>query len=297
MQDGVAPGGVMDLHAHAWANQLLGKPIQQPSIEITLGLFGLEVLTDCVVAITGADLRAQLNSQSIEPWRTYYLKQGDRLDFNQPRKGFRAYLAVSADIDMPLNYGSLSTVPREHESGLVTPGLLTKGRVLNARGIQVPNTSAPLSAPSFVPAFVPDKYIPDYQADLELELLPCYQFEQFDNDYLDGFFGSSFKIASQSNRMAYLLQGSDPKALQHKLDVLPSAANSYGAVQIPPSGDPVVLLNDRQTIGGYAKLGAITRLSGSQLSQRFAPSMLSFKPISIEMAQQKMAQFNAFFRA
>jgi allophanate hydrolase subunit 2 len=316
MQDGVAPGGVMDLHAHAWANRLLGQSIGNPSIEVTLGMFKVEALVECVIALTGANLNASLNGRAVDPWRTYHLKPSDVLEFTSPKQGLRAYIglgvargvhsadetsesSLSSNLDLNLHldlnldatpsYKSLSTVTREHRLGLISGCILRKGDVLSAQNLLVPQ--------KFVQAVVPDEFVPSYRADLDLELLPCYQYSDIDQAYKDQFFASKFAIQPSSNRMAYLFQQPEENEAQHGLSILPSEANAFGAVQIPPDGNPVVLLNDRQTVGGYPRIGTISRLSASQLCQRMTPAKVRFKPVSFEHVHNTMLEFESFFSA
>ena len=280
---GVGQGGVMDLHAACWANRLLGREISQPLIEITMGSFTCQFQTSCQIAITGADMNATLNGNAIQNWQTQWVSAGDELKFNNVKFGFRAYLAIDADITLDTIFNSSSTVIREQ-----FPGLL--GRALGV-GDQILG-KANESHKNLANKQVPDTFIPNYSEPLTLELIPSYQFYQFPKRSVDKLLHSEYYLKADSSRMAYLLKG---EKVEHSIRSLASEGIAYGSVQVPPNGQPVILLNDRQTMGGYPKLGCISRLSGAALSQRFNPSSVRFKLISIEEANKKYTNLLRFF--
>lgn len=264
MHYGVSEGGAMDMHALLWANRLLQRPDDALVIEITLGNFELVFFSACQIAITGGDLGAKLNGQALSPWRSYHIEPHDRLSFAYPVTGLRGYLALNAEFDLV-------------ENALFATNQEVHGRLCRA---QLQRT-------------VPREFIPNYQQPLTLDLVAGYQFSQFPKASIDGFFETDFQIRDVSNRMAYCLAG---EKITHSINSLFSEGIAYGAVQIPPDGQPIVLLNDRQTMGGYPKLGCITRLSGSQLAQRMAPTTVRFRLVDLDEARQKYRQFLSFFK-
>lgn len=289
MQDGVAVGGVMDLHAHAWANRLLSKTINAATIEVTFGMFALEVLSDVRISLTGADLAASIDEKPIMPWQSYFLSKGSVLKFERPRSGVRAYIGIAAQIDLQHFYQSLSAVIKEEPLSLDAEKVLKQGQVISGKALSSSNHSNYVS--------VPNQFIPDYNSPLVLDLLSGYQIDDFDPTWLQRFLSRDFEILPSSNRMAYLLRPreSQDEAQTHNIEELASEGIAFGAVQIPPSGEPVILLNERQTIGGYPKAGCISRLSASDLAQRFAPSRVSFRLADFGQAQKRYREFLSFF--
>ena len=115
---GVTQGGAADWRSMSWANWLLGNSLNAPVIEITLGGFTVVAEEDCVLALAGADLGAQVDGEALAPWRSFRLNKGQQLQFTQPRLGARAYLAAPGGFDAPKVLGSSATVVREELGGL-----------------------------------------------------------------------------------------------------------------------------------------------------------------------------------
>lgn len=283
MQEGVTEGGVMDVHAAYWANKLLGKPKHNPVIEITLGMFELEMLHDCRITLTGANLQAKRNDQVLPLWQSSNCFAGDKLVFQFPQSGLRAYLTFDAELAIPQYFGSVSTVAREQLGGL-NGNALQVDDVLYATEVGDDKRTVKM----------PTQFIPDYNRaeTLTLDVLPSYQFSQFSDQAKATFTSHEFQINTNSTRMAYLLEG---EPIKHEMTELASEGIAYGAIQIPPDGQPVVLLNDRQTMGGYPKIGCVTRLSGARLAQSFAPKKVAFRFVEREKAVAKWRDFNVFF--
>ncbi len=266
MHNGLTEGGAMDRHAARWANHLLGRPTNSPVFEITLGNIELEIEIDCQASITGADLGATLEGVSILPWRTYHLKRGDSLKFALPRSGLRAYMALRAE---------LNTTPEQ---------LIDENADVCALEV----------FESTFDRAVPKRFIPDYHAPLTLQVLRGYQYDQFPDSAIETLLSSEYVIQANSSRMAYRLQG---EAITHGISNLYSEGIAYGAIQIPPDGQPVILLNDRQTMGGYPKVGCITRGSGCALSQRMASQPIRFEFADFEEASRVYLEQLRFFKA
>ena len=280
---GVTEGGAMDLHAAMWANRLLSLEVSSPLLEITLGMFEIVFRRDCRIAITGADLGARLAGRPIEPWRTFTIHAGEHLRFTAPKVGLRAYMAIDAALDLTLDFGSVSTVTHEQRGGIGGRNLMAGDRISG----RVRDSAAGVNA-------VPPGYIPDYREKLVIDLIPGYQYEQFPDTSIDQLFASDWEIRSNSTRWAYCLSG---KPVTHSINQLLSEGIAYGAIQIPPDGQPIIFLNDRQTMGGYPKVGCIARYSGWALSQRFAPTSVRFQAVSADQALQKLIQYRRFFES
>jgi len=264
MHTGLTEGGVMDKHAASWANRLLTKRADSPLFEITLGNVELEIQTQCQIAITGADLGLTRNGEAIQAWRTLSLKRGDSLNFAFPSSGLRAYLAIHAEISME------------------TEQVLGDNLDVSARGI----------IPVGVERTVPKRFLPDYDQPLILDVMPGYQFQQFSESCRETLISERYSIQANSSRMAYRLKG---RAIDHSIQSLYSQGMAYGAIQIPPDGQPVVLLNDRQTMGGYPLVGCITQRCGSELAQRMTPSQVQFRFIDIAQASKDYQEQQSFF--
>ena len=279
---GVTQGGAADWNSMSWANWLLGNGLDVPVIEITLGGFALIAEEDCLLALAGADLGAQIDGQPMAPWRSFKLGKGQKLQFTQPHLGARAYLAAPGGFDAPKVLGSSATVVREELGGLDGMGLpLAKGATLSYHG------EAPLVRE------VPLALRPDLKSTAPLDLVLGAQIGQFSGQSLFDVFNSAWTLDSRADRMGIRLLG---KALEYQGQPMISEGIPLGAVQVPPDGQPIVLLNDRQTIGGYPRLGALTPLALARLAQCLPGAQVRLRPVVQEVAHREHVEYLQRFR-
>ncbi|MFJ2711979.1 biotin-dependent carboxyltransferase family protein [Pseudomonas sp. NPDC087346] len=270
---GVTQGGAADWRSMAWANWLLGNGLDVPVIEITLGGFSLIAEEDCLLALAGADLGAQIDGQALAPWRSFKLHKGQTLKFTQPLLGARAYLAAPGGFAAPKVLGSSATVVREELGGLDGRGLpLAKGAELSYLG------------ESLLVREVPTAQRPDLRLNTPLELVLGAQIGQFSGQSLFDVFNSGWTLDSRADRMGIRLLG---KVLQYQGQPMISEGIPLGAVQVPPDGQPIVLLNDRQTIGGYPRLGALTPLALARLAQCLPGAQVRLRPVVQDVAHRE----------
>ncbi|MFJ2428762.1 biotin-dependent carboxyltransferase family protein [Pseudomonas sp. NPDC087804] len=274
---GVTQGGAADWNSMSWANWLLGNGLDVPVIEITLGGFALIAEEDCLLALAGADLGAQVDGQPLAPWRSFKLGKGQKLQFTQPLLGARAYLAAPGGFDAPKVLGSSATVVREELGGLDGMGLpLAKGSTLSYHG------------ESLCVREVPVDLRPDLKSSAPLDLVLGAQIGQFSGQSLFDVFNSAWTLDSRADRMGIRLLG---KALEYQGLPMISEGIPLGAVQVPPDGQPIVLLNDRQTIGGYPRLGALTPLALARLAQCLPGTQVRLRPVVQDVAHREHIEY------
>ncbi len=290
-ESGLSQGGAADEYASHWANRLLGNSCDCVVIEIALGLGEFEVLKPTSLAITGADGQAMVNGLSVRNWSSFQAKQGDRISFKgcQPGKGRFCYLAITSGFQIKSVLGSVSTVVRNNMGGL------------NGRALQQGDTLSILEM-SKTESFnrrVPAQFIPNYGLPLALELIEGYQHKLFSEQSMKDFYSQEFQVSARSDRMGFQLEKSQLEKgqlqLPGDLTGIISEGIALGAVQIPADGQPIILMQDRQTLGGYPKIGCISRRSISQLAQRQPGARISFKSVSLPQAQAEWVIFNRFF--
>lgn len=274
---GVTQGGALDWVSMSWANWLLGNLLDAAVIEVTLGGFTLVAQDDCCLALAGADLGALLDGQPLAPWRNFILKKGQRLQFTQPLLGARAYLAAPGGFAAFKVLGSCATVVREELGGL--DGF---GRAL-AKGDEL----------SYLPPAVkvrelPRELIPDFKLNLPLGVVLGAQIGEFSGQSLFDAFNSTWTVDSRADRMGIRLLGPE---LQYQGQPMISEGIPLGAIQVPPDGQPIVLLNDRQTIGGYPRLGALTPLALARLAQCLPGMRVRLTPVVQETAHQQQVGY------
>ncbi|MCU0093276.1 biotin-dependent carboxyltransferase family protein [Pseudomonas koreensis] len=274
---GVTQGGAADWRSMAWANWLLGNGLDLPVIEITLGGFTVVAEEDCLLALAGADLGAQIDSEALAPWRSFKLRKGQTLKFTQPLLGARAYLAAPGGFSAPKVLGSSATVVREELGGLDGFGLpLAKGASLSYQG------------ETLLVSEVPAEHRPDLRLDAPLDLVLGAQIGQFSGQSLFDAFNSAWTLDSRADRMGIRLLGT---ALQYQGKPMISEGIPLGAVQVPPDGQPIVLLNDRQTIGGYPRLGALTPLALARLAQYLPGAKIRLRPVVQDVAHREHVEY------
>lgn len=275
---GVTQGGGLDWRSMSWANWLLGNDLNAAVIEITLGGFTVVADDDCVLALAGADLGAQVDGQALAPWRSFRLHKGQRLQFTQPLLGARAYLAAPGGFDAPKVLGSSATVVREELGGLDGMGhALSKGASLSYSGNSV----------MLLRELTADQR-PDLSLDAPLDLVLGAQIGQFSGQSLFDAFNSVWSLDSRADRMGIRLLGT---ALQYQGKPMISEGIPLGAVQVPPDGQPIVLLNDRQTIGGYPRLGALTPLALARLAQCLPGAQVRLRPVVQDVAHREQVEY------
>jgi biotin-dependent carboxylase-like uncharacterized protein len=274
---GVTQGGAADWVSMSWANTLLGNSLDAAVIEITLGGLTLLAEQDCCLALAGADLGAMLDNRPLEPWRSFFMGKGQRLRFTQPILGARAYLAAPGGFDACAVLGSRSTVVREQLGGLDGLGKpLAQGDRLSYYGA------------GFVLHKLPDPQIPDLSLNTPLDVVLGAQIGQFSGLSLFDAFNSDWTLDARADRMGIRLLGPE---LTYMGEPMISEGIPLGAIQIPPDGQPIVLLNDRQTIGGYPRLGALTPLSLARLAQCLPGSVIRLKPMLQNTAHQQHMRY------
>lgn len=279
---GVTQGGGLDWRSMSWANWLLGNGLDAAVIEITLGGFTVVAEEDCVLALAGADLGARLEGESLAPWRSFRLLKGQRLQFTQPLLGARAYLAAPGGFDAPKVLGSRATVVREELGGLDGLGRpLGQGESLGYSGNSV-----------MLLRELPVDLRPDLNLDAPLDLVLGAQIGEFSGQSLFDAFNSVWSLDSRADRMGIRLLGT---ALQYQGKPMISEGIPLGAVQVPPDGQPIVLLNDRQTIGGYPRLGALTPLALARLAQCLPGAQVRLKPVVQEVAHREQVEYLRLF--
>lgn len=275
---GVTQGGAADWISFRWANWLLGNALNSAALEIVMG-GGLSFETESEVrlALAGADLDAQLNGKPLAPNVSFKLLPGQRLVFRQPRHGLRAYLAFPGGLNAPEVLGSRSCTAREQLGGLHEDGnplkvgdrLTWKGSAPAVRRIaEGQGPSMPISG-------------------CHLPIVLGSQIASFNGRTLFQAFNQPWKVDNRADRMGVRLTG---PALRGSLTGIISEGIPLGAVQVPPDGQPIVLMNDRQTIGGYPRLGALTPMACATLAQCLPGTEVWLTPVSTSQAQDDYRQ-------
>jgi biotin-dependent carboxylase-like uncharacterized protein len=282
---GVSPSGPVDMQAAAWANRLLGNRWGTALLEVALGGLSLRCACDTWVAVCGADMPILLDGVPQQNWSRFAVRTGQQLQLGYARSGQRAYLAVCGGFVADARLGSVATQQREGIGGLRGDGSpLRNGDLLPCVGQQRVRVQS-----------VPAAFRPDYQQEPCLRLIVGGDAQSFGESELNTFLIQRWHVSPQSDRMGARLQGTPLR-----LPALPAARQwsqgvSNGAVQVPPDGQPIVLLADRQSMGGYPLLGWVHPLDLGRLAQCPAQHSVQFGAVSQAAVQAELLRFYRFF--
>lgn len=262
---GLTNGGPLDPEAFSYCHRLLENDPDCTAIEISFGGAHYRTTVDTFICVTGATMPLTINGVEKPLWTVHAVRAGDdiRLDFAEA--GCRSYLGVAGGLLIEPSFGSTATVVREHIGGLAGDKLQT-GDLLPCA-----------AASERKRLYLPGERQPHYQGMVTVRVIPGYQQHSFNRIQQRRFFSHGYTVSDRSDRMGYRLEG---PAIQCDIEGILSEGICFGAIQIPADGQPIVLLNDRQTIGGYPKIGSALSLDAARLAQLRPGDTVHFAAIS-----------------
>lgn len=278
---GLTNGGPLDPEAFGYCNRLLQNPVGSTAIEISFGGLQLEAGVDTFICLTGATMQLRINNQAQPQWEVLPVKAGDTISVEFAESGCRAYLGVADGFDIAPSFGSTATVVREKIGGLA-------GDKLHA-GNELPCPA--VSQRKCL--YLREDHRPRYQDEITVRVIPGYQQKHFSRLQQRRFFSHSFAVSDRCDRMGYRLEG---PAIKCDIEGILSEGICFGAIQVPADGQPIVLLNDRQTIGGYPKIGSALSLDCARLTQLRPGGTVHFAPISPHAAHNALHLADSFLR-
>ncbi|MFQ6125690.1 MAG: 5-oxoprolinase subunit PxpB [Candidatus Heimdallarchaeota archaeon] len=271
---GVSVSGTMDRYAARIANLLVGNAEDQGCLEVTIMGPTLEVLNKTLLAITGGNLSPLLNNEPTPMWQTFLAYPGDIISFGGWKSGARAYIALTGGIQVPKILGSCSTHVGSRIGGL-TGRRLRSGDIL--KGESPSYRLEPLEGIQ-----IPLEMIPSYELEANIRVLLGPQEEYYTPEGLDTFLSAQYTITVKSDRMGYRLQG--PKIENIAGTDIISEAIPLGAIQVPGDGQPIIMMADRQTTGGYSKIANVINVDVDTLAQMPPLSKIKFQTITLKEA-------------
>lgn len=277
---GVTNSGVIDEYAYFIANKLLKNPLDTNILEIGCSNVIFKVNKNTTISITGAFCEFFINDKQKELWQSYEVKKNDILKIGKIINGNWVYLAVFCGFNIEKEFGSNSTSIKENLGGL-------DGNRLKIGDILAFNKTEELNK-----TFLKKEFIPKYENELVLRVILSYQYKDFSKDEIEKFFSSDYFVTKDFNRMAFKLQGNK---INCDIDGIISEAIAFGSIQIPKDGQPIVLLKERQTIGGYPKIGTLINIDCFRLSQAKIGTKIKFQEISYNEALLKTKEFYSSF--
>jgi biotin-dependent carboxylase-like uncharacterized protein len=272
----------MDQRAHRLANILVGNDAQTASLEITLTGPTLKFKEPCCIALSGADLSATLNGQTVALNRPLIVRPQDELAFGARKHGTRCYLAVHGGFALTPVLGSTSTYLRSHFGGWHGRALQKGDELAFARPLKNKSLEAVAmelwAIKIYLPAAIADS------SRQRIRLIKSALWNEFTPESCVALLTETFRVSSDSERMGYRLTGTP--LLMSKPRQLLSEATTFGTIQVPAGGQPIILMADRQTTGGYPKMAYVATVDLPLLAQRAPGDALKFEAITLERAQE-----------
>jgi biotin-dependent carboxylase-like uncharacterized protein len=271
---GIPPSGPLDRVAFVVANRLVGNPDTAAGLELTLRGPRLEVRRAALVAVTGADMGFTVNGQPAPAWTAVPVRPGDVMAFRMVTAGCRAYLAVAGGIDVPPALGSRATYLRGRLGGLEGRPLQKGDGLAIGAGASPPDR---LQGRSVAPA-----RRPAYPAEVECRVILGPQADRFTDEGVAAFLAGPYEVTPQADRMGYRLSG-PPIAHARGHDIV-SDGIPLGGIQVPGERQPIVLLVDRQTTGGYTKIATVIGVDIARIGQTRPGHRVRFRRVTVAEA-------------
>ncbi len=269
---GIPPSGPVDRRAFVIANRLVGNDDGAAGLECTLMGPRFEAQASCAIAVTGAAMPVTVNGAEAPAWATVELKAGDVVKLGAARAGVRAYVAFSGGIDVPVVLGSRSTYLRGRMGGL-------EGRAVRKDDVLRLSPAGPRRRRQVDPSAVQD-----FASEPEIRAVLGPQADRFTGDGIAALFGGAYEMLPQSDRMGARLRG--PRIGHVRGHDIISDGIPLGGIQVPGDGQPIVLLVDRQSTGGYTKVATVCSIDIARLGQVKPGQRITFRAIDVAEAHR-----------
>ncbi|HYK71519.1 MAG TPA: biotin-dependent carboxyltransferase family protein [Pseudoneobacillus sp.] len=279
-RDGIMVSGVMDTFSMKLANILVGNEEKEAVLEVTLIGPSLTFMVDSIISICGGNISPTINKVPVSMYKPLIVKKGETLEFGAVQYGSRSYIAFKEGINVEKVLGSKSTCLPATFGGLDGRALL-KGDVLPVQNISlhsVENLNWRLS-PYFQQLLFNGESI---------RFIKGLQSHLFTRESLETFEKATYVLTKDSNRMGFRFQGTELR-LSIKQEIVTEGV-AFGSVQVPSNGQPIILMADRQTTGGYPKIAQIISVDLPRLAQLKTGESITFTEVTLFEAQQLALQ-------
>ena len=279
---GIPTSGVMDDYNYRLANILVGNKLDEAVFEMTFFGPTLKFNENLIIAITGSNMNPKINGELAPMYETIKVKKGDTLQFGKVNEGIRSYLAFGGSIDVPFVNGSKSTHIKTKMGGI-------EGRALKVKDeINIEKSKEKTMRK------IPEKYLPIFSHCNILRIVLGPQDDYFTEKGIHDLFRSGgYQVTKDFDRMGIRLKGT---AIEHKetADII-SDGTTFGSIQVPANGQPIILVADRQTTGGYTKIGNVITADLYKLAQMTFLDKVLFQEVTIEEAQKLATDYKNKF--
>ena len=272
---GLPGSGPVDWWAFRAANRLVNNSPGTAGLEIGFSNAAFQIEEDAIIAVCGVGYRIFLNDKQLPLWMSFLAKKGDRLFLEKCSGGSWVYLAVSGGIQSQVWMGSRSVYPRAGLGRLIMDG----DRLFFE---EISNGIRRLAGRSY-----PEDDHPAYAQDVEVGVIPGPHYDHFTDESKLAFWNQTYSVTSRSDRMGYRLAGE--KINSQGSSELVSQGMVLGQIQVPPDGQPIVMMPDHPTTGGYPSIGVVSRVDLPLFAQaQPGLSTVKFKLINLNEAQRQL---------
>ncbi|MBU2976746.1 biotin-dependent carboxyltransferase family protein [Alteromonas sp. C1M14] len=269
--EGFSEAGAMDNQAFQLANYLAANPMNTPGLEV-LGSITLLFHCDATIAVCGPSCLLTINDTPSDTWCSIDIKCGQKVTISSEKLGHRAYVGIHGNWDIPHIHGSACTVMREQLGGLTGQGNALASQDRIGGQFRLSQQQKKLS----------EQQRPNYSLVEPFDVVAGYQQRGFSAYALALFYASEYQLSPQCDRMGYRLSG--PK-ISANSKAMRSEGINLGSVQVPGDGQPIIMMRDRQTLGGYPKIGAVASYDIYRLAQAVPGDVISFRPVDMNNAR------------
>ena len=286
---GMPPSGAMDLFSYQVGNYLVGNEEDAAGLEITY--FGPELTftEDAVIAVTGAEMPPKINGEEAATWEAFAVSSGDVLTFDYLRSGARAYLAVAGGIDVPLFMHSRSTYTLIGLGGY-------EGRALQEGDELEIGDSGDRS--DRVGKRVDDDHVPAYSRETELRVIIGLASYRLTEESMEEFLNTTWTVTPDADRVGYRYKGGELGFVEREQPAGAGADQAnvvdfgypIGSIQVPGGVEPIVLMNDAVTGGGYATIGTVISADRDKLAQTKTNDKTRFRSVDLDEALEARKQ-------
>lgn len=289
---GFSGSGAVDEYSYKLANFLLGNEGIEPAIEVTMGQISITADTSCKLVLTGADCCAKINAnkgyshegnRTISTNNVFTLNPHETLSLQIPSTQLHTYIAIQGGFSCKQWLGSSSQAINEYSLGFGENALSSRS-ILHFPAQELTDFSESRQARN---------NLFHQQGELTLRFLPSLLWLSLTDTEQIQLLNHKFSISANSNRMGYRLSGNEVKL--NTRESLLSKPVCFGTIQLPSDGQPIILMKDRQTIGGYPTLGTVIQTDLFRLSQKRAGEQVRFVPITLAQAQAQLLAYQQKF--
>jgi biotin-dependent carboxylase-like uncharacterized protein len=281
---GMPPSGAMDVFSYQVGNYLVGNEEGAAGLEITYFGPELEFTGDAIIAITGAEMPPKINGEEAPTWEAFKVQEGEVLSFDYLRNGARSYLAVAGGIDVPVFMHSRSTYTLIGLGG-------HEGRTLQ-EGDELKIGEVPQNADRQLGKRVDDDHIPRYSREAEVRVIIGLASYRLTEESMEEFLNTTWTVTTDADRVGYRYKGGELHFVEREQ---PAGAGAdpanvvdfgypVGSIQIPGGVEPIVLLNDAVTGGGYATIGTVISVDRDTVAQTKTNDKTRFRSVGLEEA-------------